>query len=68
MQGCRPRSWGVAGSIVATGEFVVNVVPFDRNILEKVQITSLSFGPGVDELQIAGLTAFTTGEGAAAEP
>lgn len=46
-----------AQNVVATGEFVVNVVPFDRSVLEKVQITSLPFPPGVDELEIAGLTA-----------
>jgi flavin reductase (DIM6/NTAB) family NADH-FMN oxidoreductase RutF len=46
-----------AQNIQATGEFVVNVVPFDREILEKVQITALSFPKGVNELEAAQLTA-----------
>jgi flavin reductase (DIM6/NTAB) family NADH-FMN oxidoreductase RutF len=44
-------------NVLATGEFVVNIVPFDRAVLEKVQVTSLSFPPGVNEIAAAGLTA-----------
>lgn len=44
-------------NVLATGEFVVNIVPFDRTVLEKVQVTSLSFPKGVNELEVAGLTA-----------
>ena len=43
-------------NVLATGEFVVNIVPFDREILEKVQVTSIGFPRGVNELEIAGLT------------
>ena len=30
-------------NVLSTGEFVINIVPFDRAVLEKVQVTSLSF-------------------------
>src|SRR5262249_35834634 len=46
-----------AQNIAATGEFVVNVVPFDRAVLEKVQLTALPFPKGVNELEPARLTA-----------
>jgi flavin reductase (DIM6/NTAB) family NADH-FMN oxidoreductase RutF len=46
-----------AENIQATAEFVVNIVPFDRAVLEKVQVTALGFPKGVDELKKAGLTA-----------
>ena len=46
-----------SNNVLTTGEFVVNVVPFDRAILEKVQVTALSFPQGVNELEIAHLTA-----------
>ena len=39
------------------GQFVVNLPPFDRAILEKVCIVGLPFAPGVNELEKAGLTA-----------
>jgi flavin reductase (DIM6/NTAB) family NADH-FMN oxidoreductase RutF len=44
-------------NIQATGEFVVNIVPFDRAVLEKVQVTALGFRRGVNELEVARLTA-----------
>jgi len=46
-----------AENVLATNEFVVNVVPFDRSVLEKVRIASLTFARGVNELDKAGLTA-----------
>jgi flavin reductase (DIM6/NTAB) family NADH-FMN oxidoreductase RutF len=46
-----------AQNVMATGEFVVNVVPFDRAILEKIHLTALSFPKGVNELEVAELTA-----------
>lgn len=46
-----------AANVLAVPEFVVNVVPFDRSVLEKVQITALNFPAGVNELEMAGLTA-----------
>jgi flavin reductase (DIM6/NTAB) family NADH-FMN oxidoreductase RutF len=42
--------------VLATGEFVVNVVPFERGVLEKMLVTSLGFPQGVNELEVAGLT------------
>jgi len=44
-------------NLLATGEFVVNVPPFEREILEKVRVTGLEFPTGVNELEKAGLTA-----------
>jgi len=46
-----------AANVVNTGEFVVNVPSFDRKILEKVRVVGLPFAPGVNELEMAGLTA-----------
>jgi flavin reductase (DIM6/NTAB) family NADH-FMN oxidoreductase RutF len=46
-----------AANVVSTREFVVNVPSFDREILEKVRVVGLPFPPGVNELEIAGLTA-----------
>jgi flavin reductase (DIM6/NTAB) family NADH-FMN oxidoreductase RutF len=46
-----------AANVVNTGEFVVNVPSFDRHILEKVRVAGLPFAPGVNELEMAGLTA-----------
>jgi flavin reductase (DIM6/NTAB) family NADH-FMN oxidoreductase RutF len=46
-----------AANVLATGEFVVNIPPFERDILEKVCIVGLPFAPGVNELEKAGLTA-----------
>src|SRR5262249_13783517 len=42
---------------LATGEFVVNVVPFEQAVLDKVPVCGLPFKPGVNELEKAGLTA-----------
>jgi flavin reductase (DIM6/NTAB) family NADH-FMN oxidoreductase RutF len=44
-------------NIQATAEFVVNIVPFDREVLEKVRVTALAFPRGVNELEAARLTA-----------
>jgi flavin reductase (DIM6/NTAB) family NADH-FMN oxidoreductase RutF len=44
-------------NILATGEFVVNVPPYEREILEKVRVVGLEFPPRVNELEKAGLTA-----------
>jgi flavin reductase (DIM6/NTAB) family NADH-FMN oxidoreductase RutF len=44
-------------NVLSTGEFVINIVPFDRDVLEKVQLTSLSFPAGVNEIDAARLTA-----------
>lgn len=44
-------------NIQSTAEFVVNVVPFDRAVLEKMQVTALPFPRGVNELEVAQLTA-----------
>ncbi len=43
-------------NVLATREFVVNVPSYDREILEKVRIVGLTFAPGVNELEKAGLT------------
>jgi flavin reductase (DIM6/NTAB) family NADH-FMN oxidoreductase RutF len=43
-------------NVLATGEFVVNVPSFEREILEKVRVVGLEFPPGVNELEKAGLT------------
>jgi flavin reductase (DIM6/NTAB) family NADH-FMN oxidoreductase RutF len=44
-------------NILATGEFVVNVVPFEEEMLEKVLVVGLPFKTGNSELDAAGLTA-----------
>jgi flavin reductase (DIM6/NTAB) family NADH-FMN oxidoreductase RutF len=44
-------------NILATEEFVVNVPPFEREILEKVRVVGLEFPPDVNELEKAGLSA-----------
>jgi flavin reductase (DIM6/NTAB) family NADH-FMN oxidoreductase RutF len=44
-------------NVLATGEFVVNVVPFEQAMLDKVPVAGLPFAPGVNELEKAGLTA-----------
>jgi flavin reductase (DIM6/NTAB) family NADH-FMN oxidoreductase RutF len=46
-----------AHNVLATGEFVVNVPPFEREILEKVRVVGLDFPPRINELDKAGLTA-----------
>jgi flavin reductase (DIM6/NTAB) family NADH-FMN oxidoreductase RutF len=47
-------------NVLATGEFVVNVPPFEREILEKVRVCGLEFPAGVNELEKAGLTAIAS--------
>jgi flavin reductase (DIM6/NTAB) family NADH-FMN oxidoreductase RutF len=47
-------------NVLATGEFVVNVVPFERAVLEKTFLCGLPFRPGVNELEKAGLTAIAS--------
>ena len=49
-----------ADNIAATGEFVVNVVPFEQPMLDKVPVCGLPFQPGVNELEKAGLTAIAS--------
>ena len=44
-------------NVMSTGEFVVNVPPFEREMLEKVRVVGLEFPPRVNELEKAGLTA-----------
>ena len=44
-------------NILATGEFVANVVPFEQEMLDKTLLCGLPFKSGIDELQKAGLTA-----------
>ena len=46
-----------AHNVLATSEFVVNVPPFEREILEKVRVVGLDFPPRVNELEKAELTA-----------
>lgn len=48
------RNKHTAVNIAATGEFVVNLVPFD--LAEAMNITAIDFAEGVDELAEAGLT------------
>ncbi len=44
-------------NILATGEFVVNLPAWERRQLEQVRICGLEYGPGVNELEKAGLSA-----------
>jgi flavin reductase (DIM6/NTAB) family NADH-FMN oxidoreductase RutF len=44
-------------NIMATGEFVVNLVPFDQRMLEKVLQIGLPWKRGINELDQVGLTA-----------
>jgi len=50
----RPKD--TCNNVLANGEFVVNVPPFEREILEKVRVCGLKFPPDVNELEKAGLT------------
>ena len=43
--------------MLATGEFVVNVVPFEQAMLDKVLVCGLPFKSGENELDKSGLTA-----------
>jgi flavin reductase (DIM6/NTAB) family NADH-FMN oxidoreductase RutF len=47
-------------NVLATNQFVVNVPPFEREILEKVRVVGLEFPPQVNELEKAGLTAISS--------
>ena len=49
-------------NVLATGEFVVNIPSFDREILEKVRVVGLPFARGINELEKAGLTETRTTE------
>jgi flavin reductase (DIM6/NTAB) family NADH-FMN oxidoreductase RutF len=44
-------------NVLATGEFVVNVVPFEQAMLDKTLVCGLPFKGGINELEKAGLTA-----------
>src|ERR1700719_3700033 len=44
-------------NVLATGEFVVNVVPLEQAMLDKALLCGLPFRSGVNELDKAGLTA-----------
>jgi flavin reductase (DIM6/NTAB) family NADH-FMN oxidoreductase RutF len=44
-------------NVTETGQFVVNLPSFERDVLEKVRIVGLPFARGVNELEKAGLTA-----------
>lgn len=43
-------------NVLATNQFVVNVPPFEREVLEKVRVVGLEFPPRVNELEKAGLS------------
>ena len=53
-------------NVLATAEFVVNVVPFEQAMLDKVPVCGLPFQTGVNELEKAGLTAMPSRRAAAA--
>ncbi|WP_135466897.1 flavin reductase family protein [Crenalkalicoccus roseus] len=56
--GCGPRPEGAAkdtlANIRATGQFVVNLVPFEH--VQRMNVTAVEFTPEVDEMAEAGLT------------
>ena len=47
-------------NIQQTGEFVVNIVPFDVEVLRRTRIVGLPFPDGVNELERAGFTAIAS--------
>jgi len=53
------QSWShdTCDNVLATGEFVVSVVPFETSVIEKVFVCGLPFKPGVCELDKARLNA-----------
>jgi flavin reductase (DIM6/NTAB) family NADH-FMN oxidoreductase RutF len=51
---CRPGK-DTSRNLFATGEFVVNLPPFERDVLEAVRVAGLPFAYGVNELEKAGL-------------
>jgi flavin reductase (DIM6/NTAB) family NADH-FMN oxidoreductase RutF len=38
-------------NVLANGQFVVNLVPFDKQVLDKTLLCGLPFKPGIDELE-----------------
>ena len=46
-----------ADNVLANGQFVVNIVPFEGAMLDKVLVCGLPFKAGIDELVKAGLAA-----------
>ena len=44
-------------NVLETGEFVVNVVPFEKEMLDRTLTCGLPFATGVNEIEKAGLTA-----------
>jgi flavin reductase (DIM6/NTAB) family NADH-FMN oxidoreductase RutF len=44
-------------NVLSNRQFVVNVPPFEREVLEKVRVVGLEFPPQVNELEKAGLMA-----------
>src|SRR5580704_11077217 len=53
---CRPEK-DTSRNVFDTGEFVVNLPPFERTALEAVRVVGLPFARGVNELEKAGLHA-----------
>ena len=47
-------------NVLTTGEFVVNVVPFEQAMLDKVLVCGLPFREGKNELEKAGLSAMAS--------
>jgi flavin reductase (DIM6/NTAB) family NADH-FMN oxidoreductase RutF len=45
-----------ARNLLATGEFTVNLVPFEQAVLDKIVVCGLPFKPGINELEKAQLT------------
>jgi len=43
-------------NLLDNGEFVINLVPFDEDLLKKVLVIGLPWRRGIDELAMAGLT------------
>jgi flavin reductase (DIM6/NTAB) family NADH-FMN oxidoreductase RutF len=43
-------------NVLATGEFTVNVVPFEQDMLDRVLVCGLPFKDGINELEKAGLS------------
>jgi flavin reductase (DIM6/NTAB) family NADH-FMN oxidoreductase RutF len=56
------ESWShdTCDNVLATGEFVVNVVPFERAVIERLFVCGLAFKSGVNELERAGLSAIAS--------
>lgn len=52
------QSWthDTCDNVLATGEFVVNVVPFEKAVIEKTMMCGLPFRPGLNELEKTGLS------------